>query len=320
VIETKFTDGAWMVTIAIPVLVMLCLLVNRHYRIVARRLRAGAAAVRAAGEPTNTVVLFVEALDEATAEASWYANEIAGHEYCAVHVRNGRTPDPRGHWCDFSNGGAPLTLLERTESSTVAVLDYVWGLPRGESRFVTVVIPELLTRPTLSAAILRRRTTFALKLRLLGETGIVVTNVPVVAGQHGASPKQVAARVLVSGVHAATLRAVNYVRSLGLDDAGAVFFAFDSEEAERVRQEWRRGRVNLPLEVVEAPYRDLGDPLLDYLRPLTADPAARVSVVMPELVFNGVRQLLHNQRALYIKRLLLFEPRVILSSVPYHLS
>jgi hypothetical protein len=116
------------------------------------------------------------------------------------------------------------------------------------------------------------------------------------------------------------LRAVNYVRSLGLDDAGAVFFAFDSEEAERVRQEWRRGRVNLPLEVVEAPYRDLGDPLLDYLRPLTADPAARVSVVMPELVFNGMRQLLHNQRALYIKRLLLFEPRVILSSVPYHLS
>ena len=44
-----------------------------------------------------------------------------------------------------------------------------------------------------------------------------------------------------------------------------------------------------------------------------------VSVVMPELVFSGVRKLLHNQRALYIKRLLLFEPRVLLSSVPYHL-
>ena len=40
---------------------------------------------------------------------------------------------------------------------------------------------------------------------------------------------------------------------------------------------------------------------------------------MPELVFSGARKLLHNQRALYIKRLLLFEPRVLLSSVPYHL-
>jgi hypothetical protein len=32
------------------------------------------------------------------------------------------------------------------------------------------------------------------------------------------------------------------------------------------------------------------------------------------------QRLLHNQRALYIKRLLLFEPRVILTSVPYRVG
>jgi hypothetical protein len=37
------------------------------------------------------------------------------------------------------------------------------------------------------------------------------------------------------------------------------------------------------------------------------------------VVVRGWVRPLHNQRALYIKRLLLFEPRVILSSVPYHL-
>ena len=42
-------------------------------------------------------------------------------------------------------------------------------------------------------------------------------------------------------------------------------------------------------------------------------------VVMPELVLRGPRRALHNQRALYLKRLLLFEPRVILASVPYQL-
>ncbi len=42
-------------------------------------------------------------------------------------------------------------------------------------------------------------------------------------------------------------------------------------------------------------------------------------VVMPELVTRGWRRLLHNQRALYIKRLLLLEPGVILASVPYQL-
>ena len=42
-------------------------------------------------------------------------------------------------------------------------------------------------------------------------------------------------------------------------------------------------------------------------------------VVVPELIFRGWRRLLHNQRALYVKRLLLVEPNVILASVPYQL-
>jgi hypothetical protein len=78
--------------------------------------------------------------------------------------------------------------------------------------------------------------------------------------------------------------------------------------------------MRIPLEVEEAHFRDLGDPLLRYLRRITADPDAVAVVVMPELIFSGPQRLLHNQRALYIKRLLLFEPRVILTSVPYRLS
>ncbi len=112
---------------------------------------------------------------------------------------------------------------------------------------------------------------------------------------------------------------LSYRRTLRLPDTKAVFFAFDSDEAKRIGREWERQGLGVPLEIIEAPFRDIGDPLLDYLRELTADPEVAVSVLMPELVFSGSRKLLHNQRALYIKRLLLFEPRVLLSSVPYHL-
>ena len=105
---------------------------------------------------------------------------------------------------------------------------------------------------------------------------------------------------------------MNYALSLDLPDTKAVFFAFDTDEASAIRREWRRADPGLPLEIVEAPFRDLGDPLLRYLRLLTADPEVAASVIMPELVFSGARRLLHNQRALYIKRLLLFEPRVLL--------
>ena len=86
-----------------------------------------------------------------------------------------------------------------------------------------------------------------------------------------------------------------------------------------IRAEWARHGPRIPLEVDEAPYRDVGRPLLGYLRELTAEDGTEVLVLMPELVTRGWRRLLHNQRALYVKRLLLFEPDVILARVPYQL-
>jgi len=87
-----------------------------------------------------------------------------------------------------------------------------------------------------------------------------------------------------------------------------------------MRDDWRRFPTGVPLDVVEDPYRDVGQPLLEYLRRVTADPQAVAVVVMPELIVRGTDRLLHNQRALYLKRLLLFEPRVILTSVPFQLT
>ncbi|MBV8479538.1 MAG: hypothetical protein JOY72_04465, partial [Actinobacteria bacterium] len=96
-------------------------------------------------------------------------------------------------------------------------------------------------------------------------------------------------------------------------------FAFNEDDAHRIKRAWLENGPRIPLEVDDAPYRDLGKPLLRYLRALTADGDTTVLVLMPELVTHGWRRLLHNQRAVYIKRLLLFEPNVILASVPYQL-
>jgi amino acid transporter len=321
VIQTKFLDGAWMVTVAIPVLVLLFFVVHRHYRVVARRLHAGAAAVRAEPPPSNTAVIYVEAIDPATELAAWYGRRIVGSELRAVHVPDPtrRMPDPRGDWWPI--GGCRLETLNARDSRADAVLDYLWSLPHGESRFVTLIVPENFDRASLAKAI-TRRTTFSLKLRLRTEPGIVVADVPMVDGNavlSSPASRRIVGRVLVSGVQAASLRAIRYVETLGLDDTKALFFAFDEEEEQRMRAEWLREEVGIPLEVVRAPYRDLGEPLLRHLRTLTGDPDTVVSVIMPELVFSGWRALLHNQRAFYLKRLLLFEPGIILSSVPYHL-
>ena len=126
-------------------------------------------------------------------------------------------------------------------------------------------------------------------------------------------------RVLLANVHAGAMRAISYAQSLGVEDIRAVSFAFDAEEARRFRAEWERAGPMLPLDLSDAPYRDIGTPLRAYIRELTAEPGTVVNIVMPEMVVRGWARVLHNQRALYIKRLLLFEPHVMLSSVPYQL-
>ena len=322
VIETKFLEGAWAVTVAIPLLVACFFGINGHYREVARRLRAGLAAVAAAPPATNQVVLYVESYDTALREAVWYAQQIAGDEFRAIHVTGAQSDSGlRPRFRQLTDMRPDLDLVGHEGSRVDAVIDELWALPRGESNFVTTIIPEEFRRASLLDAV-RRRMEFSLKVKLLKEPGVVISDVPVLAQTSGdwRPPTRAVCRVLASGAHAASLRAVHYASTLGLEDTRAVYFAFDEEEAERMRADWLSRPMRLPLEIEEAPYRDLGDPLLRYLRELTADEGTVAVLVMPELIFSGPQRLLHNQRALYIKRLLLFEPRVILTAVPYRLS
>ena len=86
VIWTKFAAGAWMVIVAIPLLVLAFFGIHRHYRRIARRLRAGTAAVRSAGTPHNQVLIVPDSVDVATESALWYAHRIGDGEVRAVHA------------------------------------------------------------------------------------------------------------------------------------------------------------------------------------------------------------------------------------------
>jgi amino acid transporter len=322
VIWTKFIDGAWMVMIAIPVLIVGFYAVHRHYRAIGRRLSAKANAVLARPEPRNTVVLYVERLDAATREAFWYASAISNGSFRAIHVPTADTdPGIRPRFFNWSQGKPHLEVLPSANGRVDTVLEYIWSFPVGEGDFVTVVIPELFRTPSLVSAFLHR-STFSLKLDLLKEPGVVVTSVPKIANPRDrdwTEPRRAACVVPVSTLNAASLRALLYARSLGFRDTTAVFFSLEEDGAAGIEREWQRLPTRIPLDVVDAPYRDLGKPLLTYLRRVTADPEAVAVVVMPELIVRGTDRLLHSQRALYLKRLLLFEPRVILTSVPYQL-
>lgn len=319
VIWTKFAEGAWLVTVAIPVLVLGMLGVRRHYERVARRLRAGAAAVASAPVARNHTLLLVESLDAASERALGVARRISRGDLRAVHVPvRGSDPGIRPRWFKAVGGEPLLEELPPRGGAVDAVLEQLWRIPRSESEFATVVVPELFRRRSLVDQ-LRRPLELALKLRLLAEPNVAVVDVPTLAAEaEDDEARPLAVRIFVSGANAASMRALNWAQALGVEDTRAVHFAFGLEDALEIRREWRTYGPRLPLDVDEAPYRDLGVPLLAYLRELTGD-GKEVLAVMPELQLRGWARLLHNQRALYVKRLLLFEPHVLLASVPYQL-
>ena len=115
-------------------------------------------------------------------------------------------------------------------------------------------------------------------------------------------------------------RAVAYATSLNATSVEALYFVLDPEEDRKIMDDWVDWRMTVPLSAVEAPFRDITGPLLDEIRKQTDRPGTVVTVVLPELVVRRRwENLLHNQTALFIKRLLLFEPNVVVTSVPFHL-
>ncbi|HKX34827.1 MAG TPA: DNA-binding protein, partial [Actinomycetota bacterium] len=100
-----------------------------------------------------------------------------------------------------------------------------------------------------------------------------------------------------------------------------VYFDLDPEAALVVGDHWFDVVEGVPLDIVEAPFRDLTRPTLEEVRRFTSRPGTLVLVVLPEFVVSRWWQrLLHNQNALFVKRLFLFEPNVVLSSVPFVVS
>lgn len=128
--------------------------------------------------------------------------------------------------------------------------------------------------------------------------------------------------ILVSQIHKPTLRALAYARATRPFSIDAVSVAVDREEAEALEAEWDSYGIQVPLTVLDSPYREITRPVLDYVRRVRRrSPRDVVTVFIPEYVLGRWwEQLLHNQSALRLKGRLLFQPGVMVTSVPWQLS
>jgi amino acid transporter len=128
--------------------------------------------------------------------------------------------------------------------------------------------------------------------------------------------------VLVSKVHLPTMRAVAYAQATRPDTLTALTVNVDDKDTRAIQQEWERRQIPVPLTVVDSPYREISGPIIDYVKSVRRDsPRDVVTVFVPEYVVGRWwENLLHNQSALRIKGRLLFEPGVMVTSVPWQLA
>ena len=328
---TKFVHGAWLSILAMAVLIPTFMSIRRHYEAVMAQLRAGKVRLGTVG--VNHMVLLVRDLDQATAEALGAIRGIRPTELRAVYPVEGRSDlvplELQEGWRRFAGREPRLEPLPVGDGGLLeAMRGYLARIDRAPEDYINVVIPEMV-HPSLLRYLLGRTQLVRLKAGLLRERNIVVTDVPVVLEERPAEtaemrpliPARTVALAFVSAVNDATKRAVNYAETLEASETRAIYFDLDPDQASEMQERWGDEGMRIPLDIVEAPFRDLTGPMLEEVRRFTSRPGTIVIVVLPQLIASSRWHiLLHNQNALFVKRLFLFEPNVVLSGVPYVLG
>jgi hypothetical protein len=128
--------------------------------------------------------------------------------------------------------------------------------------------------------------------------------------------------VLVGNVHRGVLDALAYAKSLAPQRLVAMSIVTDEDEQEKIERAWADFGLDVPLETVYSPYRELTRPTLRFIDEIDQRwDNDIVTVLIPEFVVHRWwEHLLHNQSALILKGRLLFRKGIVVTSVPYHVE
>ncbi len=333
---TKFFEGAWIVVLLIPLLVLMFLLIRRHYLRVERERTT--AVPPSAADVRHRLIVPLNRLSQATERSVAYARSISA-QVTAIHVNldPAQTTALQTDWENWQaklsqDEQVPLKIIEPQHRSLVRCLrDCLTAEQQHHpDETLSVILPEITEHSALKRLFAHPRR-FLLKWALFYHPEIVVTNVPW-DSQNSTMPSRPHAMrhrfiVPIAELDRPSVQSLAYARSI-TPTVVAAHVALDQKDAEVIREKWGHIQSSFSPEdetklvIIESPYRSLIRPLLAYIDAMQEiHPDETLTVILPEFVVAHFWEyLLHNQTAWRLKTALLARPGVVVTDISQHLS
>jgi amino acid transporter len=334
--STKFRDGAWMVVVLMPLIILMFVGIHYHYQRVERERTT--AIPLSPKDVQHRLIVPLDDLNHAALQSLAYARSISA-QVTAIHVNldPASTSALRTNWDTWQaslteDEQVQLEVIEPAHRSLVrCLLSY---LHKEQQNYpddtLTVILPEIAEHSAVKRLFAHPKT-FRLKWALFFHPQIVVTNVSRYAQQSPTPTRPRAIRhrfiVPIAELDRPSVQSLAYARSIS-PHVAAVHVAIDPQDAEAVRAKWEKVRQHWTAEeearliVIESPYRSLIRPLLAYINTMQdVHPETTVTVILPEFVVaHWWEVLLHNQTAWRLKTALMAHPGIVVTNIPQHLS
>jgi amino acid transporter len=176
---TKFRDGAWVVMILIPLMVVGFASINAHYRDLAHRLTLD----NYSAMPSisrHRVILAISGVHRGSLAALRYATSLSD-DVTAVHI----STDPeeankiKAKWDEWGDGVRLVILESPYRTLLEPLLEYIEDIAsqRQPNEIITIIVPQFVPKRGIHN-ILHTQTAFWLRGALLFKPGIVITDVP----------------------------------------------------------------------------------------------------------------------------------------------
>lgn len=176
---TKFVDGAWIVVVLIPILVVVFTAIHRHYQSLARRLSLD----QDHSFPQiarQRVILLISGVHQGTLAGLRYARSISP-DVTALYIALEPEDAQRIHekWEVWGEGTRLHVVDSHYRLLIEPILQYIEAqcLVRQRNEVITVVVPQFVSHQWWSG-LLHSQTAFMLRMALLLRPGVVIIEVP----------------------------------------------------------------------------------------------------------------------------------------------